>query len=374
MDSTSVHWLIPGNYKSTEDLYKKTKKTVDEKCSVLAKFDTLTSNIENLIASRNQAFLMSQLAIDANFKDHFPSGKFKNPVGEDFNERIDLIKDAHDKFNANPSKDAFSNIKELCGDYPTQTDPTGDRLLRGVENTLTIYFYRQENPEAAARAAQGARDAVAAETEPAPPPPHAEEITLDRIKDDVKSVVDDQIIKLKARTISQAAASDLAVQISNTADKTQQTILDEKLSIQMALAKTASHNAKIGGAVETHGDEIAKLETCNKEVKKTADEQYKKGLAEIDKLKKDMMEKVSEFKQNQQGQQGNRDWSQRPVDEIKREITSVKARLATPGIKQNEKEGKQKFLTKLEAILASKTTQTKSGGRRRVTMRRHRVY
>ena len=115
---------------------------------------------------------------------------------------------------------------------------------------------------------------------------------------------------------------------------------------------------------------MAKVKTCMNTRKASAIEQYDKELEDLQKQKKDIMTtKTFEVQKQQQGQQGNKDWSQRPVEEINREITSVKARLATPGIKQGEKEGKQKFLEKLQRALASKTSQPTTGGRRRVTMR-----
>ena len=360
--SSGENACINVSIQSTEDLLKKTGNVVDEKCSILPKFDNLITNIDTLIASRSNAFLMAQAAIDINFKDHAPSGKFKNPVGEDFNERIHLLEEARDKFKADPSKDTFDDIESLSGKYPTAADPDGDQTMIGLKNALNVYLANQAVVQA----------------------------DRDRIKQTADTVVDDQIIKLKARVISQAAASDLAVQLSNTADRDQQAVLDEKLSIQLELSKIASHNIKVGGAVDSHTDEIAKLATCNKEVKKDADEQYKKGLAEIDKLKKEMMEKVAEVKQNQQGQQGNKDvksmsdtdldnYIQRNKQQAREFDEKITVERANSSPNQNkisnlerEKKTRQDNVKKGEDEKRSRAA--KSGGRRRVTMRRHRVY
>ena len=37
MDSTSVHWLIPGNYKSTEDLYKSNLASIRMRAGLVGK-------------------------------------------------------------------------------------------------------------------------------------------------------------------------------------------------------------------------------------------------------------------------------------------------------------------------------------------------
>jgi hypothetical protein len=182
----------------------------------------------------------------------------------------------------------------------------------------------------------------------------------------------------------------LAVQLSNTADRDQQTVLDEKMSIQLELSKIASHNVKVGGAVDSHTDELGKLSTCNKEVKKDADEQYKKGLAEIDKLKKEMMEKVAEVKQNQQGQQGNKDvksMSDTDLDNYiqrnKQEAGQFAGKIAAENTNSQPNQNRISNLEKEKKIRQEnvrrgeqeKSTRTpKPGGRRRVTMRRHRVY
>jgi len=360
--SSGENACINISIQSTEDLLKKTGTVVDEKCSILPKFDDLTTRIDTLIALRSNAFLMAQAAIDINFKDHAPSGKFKNPVGEDFNERIHLLQEALAKFEADPSKATFEDIKNLSGKYPTAADADGDRLMLGLENALNVYLANQA--------------VVQADT--------------DRIKLHAKGVVDDQVIKLKARVISQAAASDLAVQLSNTADRDQQAVLDNKVSIQLELSKIASHNVKVGGAVDSHTDDIAKLATCNKEVKKDADEQYKKGLAEIDKLKKEMLEKVAEVKQNQQGQQGNKNvksmsdtdldnYIQRNKNEARQFDDKITDERANTSPNQNrisnlekEKKIRQENVRRGEQEKSTRTP--KPGGRRRVTMRRHRVY
>jgi len=362
MLSSGENACIQISIQSTEDLLKKTGTVVDEKCSILPKFDDLTTRIDQLITSRNNAFLMAQAAIDINFKDHVPSGKFKSPVGEDFNERIHLLEEARDKFKADPSTATFADIESLSGKYRSATDPDGDQPMLGLKNALNVYLAN----------------------------PAVVEADTNRIKLHADRVVNDQVVRLKARVISQAAASDMAVQISNTADRDQQAVLDDKLSVQLELSKIASHNIKVGGAVDSHTDEIAKLATCNKEVKKDADEQYKKGLAEIDKLKKEMMEKIAEVKQNQQGQQGKKDYKTMDDAQLQQEIITLqgkkterdnwlrdKAATATQGQIKSWKNEKDSFDQKLKDAIAERNRRNgpkPGGGRRRVTMRRHRVY
>ena len=187
-------------------------------------------------------------------------------------------------------------------------------------------------------------------------------------------LANDQILRLKSRTSGRNVILQLAQDVTAEADRTIQSILDERAAFQFAVSKLNDVDVKVSGAVDFYETETAKLKTCISTRKASAIEQYDREIAELDKQKKELLtSKTFEVQKQQQGQPGNKDWSQRSIEDITREITSVKARLATPGISQSEREGKMKFLARLQGALAAK--QAKTGGQRhRFTVRQPRRF
>ena len=187
-------------------------------------------------------------------------------------------------------------------------------------------------------------------------------------------MANDQILRLKPRTSGRNVILQLAQDLTANADRLVQPILDERVSFQFTLSNFNNADSKVGGAVDIYETEMSKVNTCMKTRKASAIEQYDKELEDLQKQKKELMTtKTFEVQKQQQGQPGNKDWSQRPIEEITKEISSVSARLATPGISQSEREGKMKFLAKLQGALASK--QPKTGGQRhRFTVRQPRRF
>uniref|UniRef100_A0A6C0DP04 Uncharacterized protein n=1 Tax=viral metagenome TaxID=1070528 RepID=A0A6C0DP04_9ZZZZ len=197
---------------------------------------------------------------------------------------------------------------------------------------------------------------------------------IKKVKELGEKLAKDQILRLKSRTSGRNVILQLAQDVTAEADKLLQPILDERTDLQFKLSNLNNVDVKVGGAVDIYETEMAKVKTCMATRKASAIEQYDKELEELQKQKKEIMTtKTFEVQKQQQGQPGNKDWSQRPIEEIKREISSVNARLATPGISQSDREGKMKFLARLQGALASK--QAKTGGQRhRFTMRQPRRF
>jgi hypothetical protein len=195
-------------------------------------------------------------------------------------------------------------------------------------------------------------------------------------------LANDQILRLKMLVVSNYTALDLAQQLTIQGDRLEQEIRDSRSEFKFNIAQRGGANGddfKIQNDVDYYKEELEKTKMCIMDFKKKAIDQYNLDLAKLDQQKEELKTKVFEIKEPQEGNKGSnkgKDWADRSADEIKKEIANVKARIATPGIKPDDKASKEKFLAKLQAALASK----KSGGyRRRVTIRqpprpKHRVY
>jgi hypothetical protein len=195
-------------------------------------------------------------------------------------------------------------------------------------------------------------------------------------------LANDQILRLKMLVVSNSTALDLAQQLTIQGDRLEQEIRDSRSEFKFNIAQRGGANGddfKIQNDVDYYKEELEKSKMCIMDFKKKAIDQYNLDLAKLEQQKEEIKAKVFEIKEPQEGNKGTnkgKDWADRSVDDIKKEIANVKARIATPGIKPDDKASKEKFLAKLQAALASK----KSGGyRRRVTIRqpprpKHRVY
>ena len=112
-----------------EEMQKKVKKAVEEKCSILGTADSIIDNIDNLVEKRQRAFLASRIAIDPTMADP-ENAKFENSVGGDYAGRIDSINAALDALNNNPTIANLQKLVDLCGKY------TGDTILKEVEDFI----------------------------------------------------------------------------------------------------------------------------------------------------------------------------------------------------------------------------------------------
>jgi len=237
---------------------------------------------------------------------------------------------------------------------------------------------RRDQEAAAARAAAAAEAKLKAEN-------------IVKIKELADKLANDQILRLKSRTSGGNVIIQLAQDITIDADKDLQDVVDKRSNFQFDLSRLNTSDIKVGGAVDVYEAENSKLKTCISTRKASAIEQYDREVAELDKQKKELLtSKTFEVQRQQQGQQGNKDvksmsdtdldnYIKRNKDEAKKFDGKITDEKNKPSPNQNrvsnlEKERNIRQENVKKGEQEKRNRAPTSGGRRRVTMRRIRVY
>ena len=265
----------------------------------------------------------------------------------------------------------------------------GAKWLAKEQESRRIQRQKQEQIDAKIREkankVQAIKDAKEAEAQAIIDAQNEIKAQNEKLTQDILDISDrlakDQVLRLKMLVVSNSTAVDLAQQLTIQGDRLEQEIRNSRTEFQFNIAQRGGANGsdfKIQNDVDYYKEELEKCKMCIVNFKKKAIDQYNLDMANLEQKKEELKSKVFEIKEPQEANKGSKgkDWAERSVDEINKEIANVKARLAVSGIKPDEKASKEKFLAKLQSALASK----KSGGyRRRITLRqppkpRHRVY
>ena len=202
------------------------------------------------------------------------------------------------------------------------------------------------------------------------------EKTIKKLKDLAEKLANDQILRLKSRTSGRNVILQLAQDVTADADKSFQTISDERMNLQFKLSKLGDVDVKVGGAVDVYETEMAKVKTCMNTRKSSAVEQYDREIAELDKQKKELVtSKTFEVQKQQQGQQGQHGGPSKKA----RDITSIKeieTELRDPKIQISRK---QALIDRKKYLLQNPSENTDNkpttgGQRHRFTVRQPRRF
>ena len=288
-----------------------------------------------------------------------------------------------------PTKTQSQRFRDLIDRDDKKAKEEGAKWLAKEQESRRIQRQKQEQIDAKIREkankVQAIKDAKEAEAQAIIDAQNEIKAQNEKLTQDILDISDrlakDQVLRLKMLVVSNSTAVDLAQQLTIQGDRLEQEIRNSRTEFQFNIAQRGGANGsdfKIQNDVDYYKEELEKCKMCIVNFKKKAIDQYNLDMANLEQKKEELKSKVFEIKEPQEANKGSKgkDWAERSVDEINKEIANVKARLAVSGIKPDEKASKEKFLAKLQSALASK----KSGGyRRRITLRqppkpRHRVY
>ena len=204
---------------------------------------------------------------------------------------------------------------------------------------------------------------------------------LEALKKLAKQLSDYQILRLQSRGVGSSLMLDEARKLMIDADAQQQTVMDDKTDLQFTLA--SSSDADIAKAVGFYEAEVQKLKMCISKGKDDAIAEYDKDLAEIEKRKREITAKTFEVKAPEQnkGNQNNKFNSYTDINLLETKIQELERAEKILAAKNPQKGSEQyKQLSNIrndlgqarqrKNILKSKP---KTGGNRRMTMRRRRV-
>jgi hypothetical protein len=110
-----------------EEMKNKVEKAVKDKCNILEDAERIMVGIDELITTRQRAFLAARIALDPAMVDDPAKAAFEISLDGDYAGRIDSITAALTKLQSSPKLPNLQKLVDLCGKY------TGDKILDEVK-------------------------------------------------------------------------------------------------------------------------------------------------------------------------------------------------------------------------------------------------
>jgi len=266
---------------------------------------------------------------------------------------------------------------------PEKSTPTPTRLQRikeGVTNAaqgisdgaVTVWNKTPISAEARAKVAEAKKK----ETE-------ERKKLIDKVYNLSKALTEDQVLRLRTRTVGRAGSLDLARQMTIEAETLKTVLMENKLDLQFKLSNVNQDDVKVSNSVDYYSSELKKLKTCVDTSKAAATEVYNKAMEEIKKTSDETENKFFEVsKPQQQGQQGKKDYKSMTDEELQREIVDLQQRsdkfrdlintraTESPKAVPEWQRLKQNLDDKRKEAVAERERRKTGGQRHRFTMRR----
>jgi hypothetical protein len=210
---------------------------------------------------------------------------------------------------------------------------------------------------------------------------------IDKVYNLAKALTEDQVLRLRTRTVGRAGSLDLARQMTIEAETLKTVLMENKLDLQFKLSNVNQDDVKVSNSVDYYSSELKKLKTCVDTSKAAATEVYNKAMEEIKKTSDETENKFFEVsKPQQQGQQGKKDYKSMTDEELQREIVDLQQRsdkfselIKTRGTESPKavpdwQRQKQNLDDKRKEAVAERERRKTGGQRHRFTVRRPRRF
>jgi len=113
-----------------EQMKNKVEKAVKDKCNILEDAERIMVGIDELITTRQRAFLAARIALDPAMVDDPAKAAFEISLDGDYAGRIDSLTAALTKLQSSPKLPNLQKLVDLCGKY------TGDKILDEVKEYI----------------------------------------------------------------------------------------------------------------------------------------------------------------------------------------------------------------------------------------------
>jgi hypothetical protein len=168
-----------------------------------------------------------------------------------------------------------------------------------------------------------------------------------------------QILLLQSRISGTPVILESAKQKMSEADSLVPEIKYTLQDIQTRRSDLENAPRKIGGAVENFKWENRDITQCVKTRQDLADEQYAKGVETLEKEIADMEKEVFKVPpkpqpQQQQNNQGQKDYTKMSREELEKELENLEKRYSDPNIKDEKKKNLRSTIDKVRALIKSK--------------------
>jgi hypothetical protein len=204
---------------------------------------------------------------------------------------------------------------------------------------------------------------------------------IEKVYNLAKALTEDQVLRLRTRTVGRAGSLDLARQLTIEAETLKTVLMESKLDLQLKLSNVNQDDLKVSNSVDYYSSELKKLKTCVDTSKAAATDVYNKAMEEIKKTSDETENKFFEVSKPQQGQQGKKDYKSMTDEELQKEIVDLQQRsdkfsnliktkeVENPKAVPEWQRQKQNLDEKRKEAVAERDRRKTGGRRRRFTMR-----